>query len=429
MWEENRENTTQPGEEITGWYIPARSLPQEVEGCYIYGKPLPASISPVQSAKKKFSRKMLWLCLIAAGILIAAAVWGGIALSRSRHKVSLPNGDNSKASSIFNVFGSSVSTKIPRAELPESLRLTLTDPGEELTPQEIYNKVSPATVIVLAQRGEMTSVGTGVIMTEDGYIITNTHVIAGGESAGVVLYGQYLYEAELVGCDEDMDIAVLKALEAEDFPTAEFGNSDLCSVGDTVYAIGNPLGVELYGTMSDGILSAINRDIQVQNHTVSVLQTTAALNNGNSGGPLVNTAGQVIGINTLKMGSGENSTIAQVEGLGFAIPISDASFVVNDILATGSYHGAPTFGISVFSTKGLDGDDDVVVYTVEENGAAAEAGVRPGDVIRTVDGQKITGVAEFLALRRTYTVGDEVQLEIWRNGRTTKITVTLRGVK
>ena len=428
MWEENRDNTPRPGEEITDWYVPKQAEPQEIEGCYVCAHPLPERIRPPQQEKKP--RKALWICLaIASAVVIAAVVLGICLLARSRQEATLPDVDNSKASSIYHIFNQDKITKIHRTELNGETELTLTDPVEELTPQEIYNKVSPATVIVLAQQGEQTTVGTGVIMTADGYIITNAHVIMGGESAAIALYGKYLYEAELVGYDVDTDIAVLKALDAKDFPTAEFGNSDLCQVGDTVYAIGNPLGVELYGTMSDGILSAINRDIDLEGHTVTVLQTTAALNNGNSGGPLINTAGQVIGINTLKMGGGSNPAIAQVEGLGFALPISDVSFVVNDILATGVYHGTPTFGVTVIGTKSADGSDIVMVYSLEEGGSAAEAGICEGDVILSVDGQAITTVAELLATRRSHAVGDTVSVKIWRSGTRQTYSVTLRGVK
>ena len=428
MWEENRDHTPRPGEEITDWYVPKQAEPQEIEGCYVCAHPLPERIRPPQ--QKKRSRKVLWICLAAAAAVIIAAVVLGIFLfGRSPQKTELPDEDNSKASSIYNVFNNTEATKIHRTELNGETELTLTDPAEELTPQEIYNKVSPATVIVLAVQGEKTTVGTGVIMTADGYILTNAHVITGGESAAIALYGKYLYEAELVGYDMDTDIAVLKALDAKDFPTAEFGNSDLCCVGDTVYAIGNPLGVELYGTMSDGILSAINRDIDIEGHTVTVLQTTAALNNGNSGGPLINTAGQVIGINTLKMGGGSNSAIAQVEGLGFALPISDVSFVVNDILATGAYHGTPSFGITVIDAKDVNGDDIVIVYSLEEDGAAAEAGICEGDVILSVDGQEVAAVAELLTIRRSHAIGDTVSVKIWRSGTIQTYSVTLRGVK
>ena len=151
------------------------------------------------------------------------------------------------------------------------------------------------------------SVGTGVILTEDGYIITNAHVIAGGTSCYVALADGSIFDAALVGYDAEQDLAVIKAQDtdgraAQGLPAAEFGDSDALSVGDPVYAIGNPLGVELRGTLTDGIVSAINRDVDVDGVTMTLIQTNAALNNGNSGGPLINRYGQVIGINVMKMG-------------------------------------------------------------------------------------------------------------------------------
>ena len=186
------------------------------------------------------------------------------------------------------------------------------------------------------------------VMTADGYIVTNAHVISGGKSCRVALSSGVTLEAKLVGYDEEEDLAVLYAETQTDLPTAEFGNSDLCSVGDTVYAIGNPLGVELRGTFTDGIISAINRQVEVEGKTMTLLQTNAALNNGNSGGPLINACGQVIGINTLKMsGTGSDENEATVEGLGFAIPMGSACFVVNDIIAYGEFRGTPSLGITV----------------------------------------------------------------------------------
>lgn len=427
MQEENRENTTGTGEEITGWYVPKTNTPQEIEGCYIHAAPLPERLRS-EPAPKKRSRKWLWIGIgIFAALVIAAVVV--LLLTKPRHTVTIPDDDNSDASSIVNIFNT-LTTKIPRAGTAEGITLTISDPGEELTAQDVYDKVSPSAVIVLALQGARTSVGTGVIMTSDGYVITNTHVIAGADSAAIVLYGKYLMEAELVGYDSDMDIAVLKALGADDLPAAEFGNSDLCRVGDTVYAIGNPLGVKFYSTMSDGILSAINRDIEIDGHTLTALQTTAALNNGNSGGPLINTAGQVIGINTMKMGNvTTDDAIAQVEGLGFALPTGDISYVVNDIIATGKYHGTPSFGITVIPAKDGSGSDIVVIYEAQKDGGAYAAGLREGDVILAVDDQEIHTVTELLAIRRTHRIGDTVSVRYWHEGVTKTADVTMESNK
>ena len=194
-------------------------------------------------------------------------------------------------------------------------RLTLTPAGDlpALTIQEIYDKVTPSVVAVIGKQkmSVSVSVGTGVIFSPDGYIITNCHVIAGSSSCSVWISDAYgidtTYDAKVVGYDEDADLAVLKVESDTDLPAAEFGVSDDLQVGDPVYAIGNPLGVELRNTLTDGIVSAINRDVDVDGVIMTLIQTTAALNSGNSGGPLINQYGQVIGINTIKMMSSYNT--------------------------------------------------------------------------------------------------------------------------
>ena len=186
--------------------------------------------------------------------------------------------------------------------------------GEALSTQEIYRRLNPSVVTVMAQMEDGMSVGTGVIFTEDGYILTNYHVLEGGSSCTVTLSNDRTYEALYVAGDADNDLAVLK-VDLTGLPAAEFGSSDELVVGDPVYAIGNPLGVELRGTLTDGIVSAINRDVWVEGRSMSLIQTNAALNTGNSGGPLINAYGQVVGINTIKM----TSSYSNVEGLPFPL--------------------------------------------------------------------------------------------------------------
>ena len=213
-------------------------------------------------------------------------------------------------------------------------RLELVSAGEDaqaLTPGEVYDQVRPSTVTVLGEDAEGYSVGTGVIFTEDGYILTNYHVIDGCSACQVWITDEYgvdsVYDALLVGGDADQDLAVLK-IDAQGLTPAEFGVSDELSVGDPVYAIGNPLGLELRSTFTDGIVSAVNRDVDVDGVIMTLIQTNAALNSGNSGGPLINQYGQVVGINTIKIMSG----YATLEGLGFAIPTSLAQRWVNELI-------------------------------------------------------------------------------------------------
>ena len=272
-------------QEVVDWYVPQQG--KEVVDYYVHHQPLPESVRPAapQPPKKK-KRLGLWIFLGIMAVVAVVVVLFAI-LGQPQDDGSTYDGENDDASSIVDIFADH-DTTIPRVDnYDPTVKLSITGShGPELTAQEVYAKVNPATVLVVAEQGDSASIGTGVIMTADGYVITNAHVISGGEDCWVVLASGVNYDARLVGYDSDEDLAVLKLENASELPTAEFGDSDLAVVGDTVYAIGNPLGIELRGTLTDGILSAINRDVELDGRTLTVLQTTAALNNGNSGGPL-----------------------------------------------------------------------------------------------------------------------------------------------
>ena len=425
MQDENRENRTEP-QEVVSWYV--RPERQEVVDCYVQPRPLPSGAAPQTPREpEKRSRKGLWSFLIAAGVLVLAVVAATVVASlRGGGAVPLVDGgtgDGGDASSIVNISGAEKTT-IPRIQGEAGVSLVCTAPaGEKLSIQDMYEKVNPSTVLVVADKGEQASIGTGVIMTADGYIITNAHVISGGKDCWIALDTGYTYDAKLVGYSKERELAVLKAVDAADLPAASFGDSDLCRVGDTVYAIGNPLGVELRGTLTDGIISAINRDVQVDGRVMTLLQTTAALNNGNSGGPLINEYGQVVGINTLKMSGNGGEMEATVEGLGFAVPISDACFVVNDIIANGRFRGVPVLGVMVIEST--DNGGQVSVYTVSEGGGAEEAGLLPGDVLLRADGQTLHSIHDLMAVRRTHLVGDTMTLTVLRDGQTFDADVPL----
>ena len=420
---------TEP-QEVVDWYVPQQG--REVVDYYVHHQPLPESIRPappMPPRKKKHTGLWIFLgimAVVAVVVVLAAIFWQR---DDGYHDSYDGSGDND-ASSIVDIFGDHRTT-IPRyTDYDPTLKLDIVSGhGPELTAQEVYAKVNPATVLVVAEQGESASVGTGVIMTADGYVITNAHVISGGETCWVVLANGMDYTAQLVGYDTDEDLAVLKLENAQDLPVAEFGDSDLAVVGDRVYAIGNPLGIELRGTLTEGILSAINRDVELEGRILNVLQTTAALNNGNSGGPLINRYGQVIGINTLKMSGTGAPDEATVEGLGFALPISSASFVINDIIADGKFHGTPTLGIMVATYDTEDGGTIVAAVEVAAGSAAEEAGVETGDIILAVNGQEITTTAELMAIRRQHTIGDTLTLTILRDGETMDIPVVLRSNK
>ena len=314
----------------------------------------------------------------------------------------------------------------PPAGTP-GLNLVSAAPDREiLTAGEIYGKVAPSTVTNIGIYEETYSVGTGVIFTSDGYIITNYHVIAGCVECEVWVTNEYgvdsTYPARFVGGDDAKDLAVLK-IEAQDLPAAEFGVSSDLSVGDKVYAIGNPLGTELRSTFTDGIISAVDRNVDVDGVTMTLLQTNTALNSGNSGGPLINVYGQVIGINTIKMMSGYDT----IEGLGFAIPTSLAERWVNDIITTGEVHPTPILGISVnrIPVRLDDGTMGLEVLDVTRGLGADRAGVQVGDVVVAFNGASVSSVDDIYDQRIKLSVGDVVIVRVWRGGEYLDITMVM----
>lgn len=289
--------------------------------------------------------------------------------------------------------------------------------GEELRAQDIYRLVNPAVVTVMAQiKGETSvSVGTGVIFRQDGYILTNHHVVAGSDRCVILLEGDYVYEAAYVAGDADNDLAILK-MDETDLPTVEFGDSDDLVVGDPVYAIGSPLRVEFRGTMTNGIVSAIEKEVDMGDKTMSLIQTNAALNNGNSGGPLINQYGQVVGINVIKM----YSRYSTVEGLGFAIPSTYMERVVNDLLEFGEVQPEPVIGISVSVVADRLNEDlwGLEIVDVTKGSAADLAGVRVGDFLLKIDDSETLTSQTVLRTRRKHHLGDTMILTLWRNGET-----------
>lgn len=317
--------------------------------------------------------------------------------------------------------------ELRRAPNGDGTVLTLAErPAEAaMSFQDIYKKVSPSVVFIRAATGQGISQGTGVVMSADGYIITNAHVIEGSFRADVVLEDGGQYEALLVGSDAATDLAVLK-IDAQGLTPAEFGDSDQMEVGDVVVAIGNPMGEELRGTMTDGILSAINRDMEVEGRQMTLLQTTAALNTGNSGGALINDMGQVIGITNMKL-MAYNST---VEGLGFAIPSRTAKTVVDDLIGYGVVKGRPMLGITVRpltaeERTGRSLDHGLWVEQVEEKSDAWTQGIRSGDVLLSANGVDLSVNDDLLELKNALGVGETIRFRLWREGETLDITVEL----
>lgn len=319
-------------------------------------------------------------------------------------------------------------TKLNIVSSQESSDTTFSDEEDALCLQDIYSSVIDSVVSISSMTSSGTSSGTGIIMSSDGYVITNHHVITGALVISVLTNDNQEFEAALVGSDEMSDLAVLK-IDARGLQAAEFGDSSKLRVGDSVVAIGDPLGVQLRGTMTNGIISAINRDLTVGDRTMTLIQTNAALNNGNSGGPLINCYAQVIGINTVKMSSYYTAT-ASVEGLGFAIPISVAKPIIDELIENGYVAGRPAIGISGDSLPSYYRTyyrlpEGVYVTSVNEGSDAKAKGIREGDIVTAINGEKICSIDELNTVKNQYAAGDEVTLTIYRSGTYYEVTVTL----
>ena len=273
---------------------------------------------------------------------------------------------------------------------------------------------------IFGQQTESASSGSGFIYTADGYIVTNQHVVANASSINVTLYNGDTYPATLVGSDSDYDVAVLK-IDAKDLPAVTLGSSTDVNVGDTVMAIGNPLG-ELTFSMSQGIVSCVNRAINVEGTPFNMIQVDASINPGNSGGPLMNLYGEVVGIVSAKYSSYANTT---VEGLGFAIPINDVQSIIKDIMENGSVGNKAYMAITAGTmTQQMAAQYKINVYSVEDGGAGDKAGLKLGDVITKLNDTQITSMEDLSAAKKGFKAGDTVTLTVLRDGKeiTTQLT-------
>ena len=270
--------------------------------------------------------------------------------------------------------------------------------------------------------------GSGVIISEDGYIVTNNHVIQDARSITVALHDGTTYQAQLVATDSKMDIGVIK-IDASGLTPAILGDSDSLSVGEPVVAVGNPLG-QLGGTVTNGIVSALDREIILNNERRNLLQTNAAINPGNSGGGLFNANGELVGIVVAKS-SGED-----VEGLGFAIPVNDAKPIIEDLISQGYVGGRVSLGITALdlTTAQLAAQygyktPGVYVQSVVEYSSAANGGLQPGDCFVSINDTAIEAISDVTTILNNSSVGDQLEITVKRDGRIVELTVTLQEKK
>ena len=361
----------------------------------------------------KVSREMKW-----GRIVAVASICLVVSLS------SLINGNGA------NDDGSSKSASIEAVFLTGSL-------SESLSIPEIAEMAAPSVVeittevIVTGQRTPQyvsEGAGSGVILTEDGYIVTNNHVIDGAQKISVRLVSGEEYEAELIGTDEQTDVAIIK-IEASGLSPAALGDSSTLVVGNQVVAIGNPLG-QLGGTVTDGIISALDRDITLDDQTMSLLQTNAAINPGNSGGGLFDGSGNLIGIVVAK------SSGTDVEGLGFAIPINDVKSVMLELMEHGYVQGRIELGRTFLD---IASNQEAIMYRLSQTGVyilkvtggsnAEAAGLKSGDLIVSVGGTEVSSAAEITSVIDGYEVGDSVEIKVMRNSVERVSTLTLEESK
>lgn len=408
---------------------------------------MPSPKKPKKNIALKFAASLMAMALVSAG-----------SIEVYRHVADNAHTEIVSESSAVSEGGSVHADAVNMIKTEESS-------GKVLTTKEVVKKVMPSVVgvestfEVPAQSGmnggsffnfgfggfdfgeqeqtsrEVSATGTGVIVTENGYIVTNAHVIYDTQSNyGLakkvrIVYGDDTYDAEVIGYDDDCDLAVLK-IDASGLPAAEFGDSDKLELGEDVTAIGNPLGFDLMNTVTTGIVSGLNRNITINDKSMTLIQTDAAINSGNSGGPLINEYGQVIGINSAKISSSYYSGGASVEGICFAIPSNKVSDVVDDLMSYGYVTGKPQLGITCQDVTETISEMynmplGVCIVEVTEGSACDKAGLQKGDIITEINGVKVKTAEELTAQKNLHDAGDEIELKYYRSGSEYTATVTL----
>lgn len=386
---------------------------------------------PKTEKKKKRSFKSAWLWIGLPVLVLVLIVGTSLAFAGTGSTApgAMPKDWNDYLEDFYQSSQSdALETSIERTVLEQPFSLSLAESGEqELSLQELYAACADSIVGITAYPEDQNGYywGTGVIAGENGLIITNAHVIEGCASAEVTLYNNESYEARLVGADAVSDLALLK-IDCTGLPAASFGDISSLSVGDPVAAIGNPLSEEFRSTLTNGIISAIDRGMNYNGHTMSLLQTNAAINQGNSGGALFNMYGQVVGITNMKM----MSYFSSIEGIGFAIPSSTVKAVVDQLAENGEVRGRPSIGITVGAipqeaVENYELPEGLYISAVAENSDAAAQGIREGDILTAIDGQSVSSTEEVAAIRDTRSVGDSLRFTIWREGETFEVDVRL----
>ncbi len=386
-------------------------------------QPDTAPEAPQKPKKNRTGAKVTALVLSCA--LVGGAMgFGGSAL---QNHLAAKNADTEEAQQASVVYEGSRETSV--------INIAQIDTSKEMTPAEVYAQNVNSTVGIRTSittnywgyQTQAAAAGSGFILSADGYILTNYHVVEDSNSITVSLYDGTEYDATLVGCDESNDIAVLK-IDAEGLTPVVLGDSDNLNVGDQVVAIGNPLG-ELTFSLTTGVVSALNREVTLSsNVTMNLIQTDCAINSGNSGGALFNLYGEVIGITNAKYSSSSSSSEASIDNIGFAIPLNHVKNIVKSLIETGSIT-KPYIGVTVSSVsseaQGYGLPTGAAVRSVEADSPAAKAGLEENDIITEVDGTAINSSTELVNYVGEKTPGDELTFKVYRQGEELELTVTI----
>ena len=386
-------------------------------------QPDTAPEAPQKPKKNRTGAKVTALVLSCA--LVGGAMgFGGSAL---QNHLAAKNADTEEAQQASVVYEGSRETSV--------INIAQIDTSKEMTPAEVYAQNVNSTVGIRTSittnywgyQTQAAAAGSGFILSADGYILTNYHVVEDSNSITVSLYDGTEYDATLVGCDESNDIAVLK-IDAEGLTPVVLGDSDNLNVGDQVVAIGNPLG-ELTFSLTTGVVSALNREVTLSsNVTMNLIQSDCAINAGNSGGALFNLYGEVIGITNAKYSSSSSSSEASIDNIGFAIPLNHVKNIVKSIIETGSIT-KPYIGVTVSSVsseaQGYGLPTGAAVRSVEADSPAAKAGLEENDIITEVDGTAINSSTELVNYVGEKTPGDELTFKVYRQGEELELTVTI----
>ncbi len=422
---------------------PAADTPPQWQGGYAYQNPNPYQnygyYYPPQPPRKKDKAKPFIIAAATAGIimLVCCVVISAAVAVNALQKAGMVEKEDLLPDWGDRVFGEDEPAD-QEQDVPESQRddtviynapdiTTEKKTGEELSLNEIYKKVKDSVVAILIsmENGEEAEFsGSGFIISKDGYIISNHHVIEDAKTVKVILSdGITEYSAKIVGSDAQSDLAVLK-VDATGLSAAQLGDSDELEVGETVAAIGNPYGMELFSTMHNGIVSALNRKLEIGGTYMTLIQTNALINPGNSGGPLVNAYGQVVGITSSKL------VADGYEGIGFAIPLNEVTGLVEELINYGYIKTRAYIGIqgsdltkAYASYHGLP--QGVYVVEVDEKCDAAKKGLKKGDVIIGFAGEEVTSMADLTTIKDSYRPGDQVTIKVWREKKEFEITITL----